>query len=69
VIQPFDEGIFDRRYNDIFEPAITEAGFHSYRVDKDFGVSVPIDQIEKGIKQAAACFVEITTDSQMCGLN
>jgi hypothetical protein len=62
VIQPFDDDKFDRRYKETFEPAITEAGFHSYRVDKDPSVHVPIDDIENGIKQAATCFVEITTD-------
>jgi|SRR5271165_3741046 len=62
VIQPFDEGKFDRLYNEIFKPAIEEAGFHPYRVDEDPSVHIPIDEIENGIKQAAACFVEITTD-------
>ena len=32
VIQPFDGGTFDKRYEDIIAPAIKEAGLESYRV-------------------------------------
>jgi hypothetical protein len=62
VIQPFDRGKFDRRYKDTFKPAIEAAGFEPYRVDEDPSVSIPIEQIEKGIREAAVCFIEITTD-------
>lgn len=47
VIQPFDKDKFDKRYNDIFEPAINKAGYQSYRVDKDNSVTIPIEDIEK----------------------
>lgn len=63
IIQPFDGGIFDKRYNDVFEPAVKEAGFEPYRVDKDPSVKIPIDDIEKGIEDAKMCFAEITTDN------
>lgn len=63
VIQPFDNDKFDRRYNDIFAPAIVNAGLDPYRVDKDLSVRIPIDEIEKGISESAFCFAEITIDN------
>jgi hypothetical protein len=63
VIQPFDRDVFDRRYKDVFKPAIEEAGFEPYRVDEDPGVQIPIEEIERGIREAALCFAEITTDN------
>ena len=63
VIQPFDNDKFDKRFDDIFEPAIIEAGFEAYRIDKDLSVRIPIDEIEKGISESVICFAEITTDN------
>ncbi len=63
VIQPFDNDKFDKRFSDIFEPAINKADLEAYRVDKDPSVRVPIDDIEKGIRESAICLAEITTDN------
>lgn len=63
VIQPFDKDKFDKRYTDVFEPAIRSAGYESYRVDKDNSVIVPIEDIERGIRESAICFAEISTDN------
>jgi len=63
VIQPFDNSTFDKRFIDIFEPAIRKAGFEPYRTDKDLSVRIPIDEIEKGISESTICFAEITTDN------
>ena len=63
VIQPFDSGTFDKRYADIFDPAIRKSGFEPYRIDKDLSVRIPIDEIEKGINDSEICFAEITTDN------
>lgn len=63
VMQPFDKGVFDKRYEDIFAPAIIEAGLEPYRVDRDPGVSIPIDEIQNGIKNSDVCLAEITTDN------
>ena len=68
VIQPFDNDKFDKRFVDIFEPAISKADFQPYRIDKDLSVRVPIDEIEKGISESAICFAEITTDNPNVGL-
>lgn len=61
VIQPFDGGPFDKRYEDILVPAIKAAGMEPYRVDRDPTVSIPIEKIEEGIRQADACLADIST--------
>jgi len=63
VMQPFDGDIYDKRYETVFAPGIKAAGLEPYRVDQDPGVSVPIDDIESGIRNAQLCFAEITTDN------
>jgi len=63
VIQPFDSGKFDKRYEDVYKPAIVDAGLEPYRVDKDPGVNVPIDAIEQGIRDSLVCLADITTDN------
>ena len=64
VIQPFDDGgRYDKRYEDVFEPAIKNADLEPYRVDQDPSVSVPIDDIERGIEHSGVCLVEISTDN------
>jgi hypothetical protein len=63
VIQPFDSGKFDKRYKETFAPAIIEASFEPYRVDEDRGADVLIASIEDGIRSAAVCLADITTDN------
>ncbi|HKG07180.1 MAG TPA: hypothetical protein VKB19_12010 [Pedobacter sp.] len=63
VIQPFDNDKFDRRYKDIFSPAILKTGLNPYRIDQDLSVKIPIEDIEKGITDSSICFAEITTDN------
>jgi hypothetical protein len=63
VIQPFDSGKYDKRFEDVYRPAIIAAGLDAYRVDLDPGVEVPIDAIEEGIRSAAVCLADITTDN------
>ncbi len=63
VMQPFDRGVFDKRYDDVFAPAIQDAGLEPYRVDHDPSVSIPIDEIESGISRSEICLAEITTDN------
>jgi hypothetical protein len=63
VIQPFDSGKFDKRFQDIYKPSIEAAGLEAYRVDRDPGVSVPIESIERGIRQASICLADITADN------
>lgn len=63
VVQPFDKGVFDKRYEDVFQPAIEAAGLEAYRVDRDPQVSVPIETIAEKIRECDICFAEITTDN------
>ena len=63
MMQPFDGGVFDKRYESVFSPAISAAGVEPYRVDRDPSVSIPIQEIESGIRNAEICFADITTDN------
>jgi nucleoside 2-deoxyribosyltransferase len=63
VIQPFDGATYDKRYHDVFGPAIEAADLEPYRVDLDPSASVPIEQIESGIRRADICFAEISSDN------
>jgi hypothetical protein len=63
VIQPFDRGKFDKRFEDTCQPAIEEAGLGAYRVDQDPNVEIPIEAIEEGIRDAVICLADITTDN------
>lgn len=64
VMQPFDNnGPYDQRYESVFEPAIAAASLKPYRVDNDPSVIIPINEIEKGIRNSTICFAEISTDN------
>src|SRR5579862_5039729 len=62
VMQSFDGGPLDDRYEDVFAPAIIDAGLEPYRVDRDPNVTIPIDEIEAGIRNADVCLAEISLD-------
>ena len=63
VIQPFDGGAFDKRYDDILIPAIEAAGLTPYRVDRDPTVSIPIEKIEEEIRRSNICLADISTNN------
>lgn len=63
VIQPFDKGAYDKRYEDVIVPAIIKAGLEDYRIDRDPGTEILIEAIEEGIRESDACIAEITTDN------
>lgn len=63
VMQPFDGDEFDKRFDEIYKPAIEEAGFDPYRVDRDPSASIPITNIETGIRESVACFADISKDN------
>ena len=63
IIQPFDGGKFDKRYQDTFEPAVRAASLNPYRVDHDPATSIPIESIEQGIKSSPIVFADITLDN------
>ncbi len=63
IIQPFDSGKFDQRFDEIFKPALKRAGLEPYRVDQDPGVEIPIKAIEEKIVGADICLADISTDN------
>jgi len=63
VIQPFDGGRFDKRFDDVFAPAIRDAKLEPYRVDRDPKVSILIKEIQSQIESARVCLADITTDN------
>ena len=42
MIQPLDGKQYDKRYEDVFEPAIRDAGLEPYRVDRDLSTLAKI---------------------------
>lgn len=63
VIQPFDDGPFDARYDDVLGPAIRKAGLEPYRVDRDPKASIPIQEIEAQIRSSRICLADISLDN------
>jgi len=63
VAQPFDGGEFDKRYAQVYEPAIVAAGLEPYRVDRDPRASIPVDTMISEIRSCAAFFVDISADN------
>lgn len=63
IIQPFDGDVYDRRHDDTLVPAVKNAGLEPYRVDRDPGVVIPIDEVENGIRNSRVCIAEISTDN------
>lgn len=63
IIQPFDGGRFDKRFRDVIVPAVKKAGLEPYRVDQDPEVTIPIADIEQGIRSSAVCLADITIDN------
>lgn len=62
VIQPFTD-IYNKRFDDLYKPAIEAAGMAAYRVDQDSSATVLVEAIEKNIKRAAVCLADITDDN------
>jgi hypothetical protein len=63
VIQPFDAGPFDKRFDDVCAPAVRAAGLEPYRVDRDPATRIPIDDIESGVRNSQLCLADITIDN------
>jgi hypothetical protein len=52
VIQSFDFGKLDKRFNDVYRPGLEDAGLEAYWVDRNPGVDIPIEDV---IRDAAVC--------------
>lgn len=69
MVQPFDGGKFDKRFDDVFAPAVKDAGLEPYRVDRDAGAGIPIVDIERGIRDAVAVLWILPPTILTCGLS
>lgn len=64
VIQRFDSGgEYDKRYDEIFLPAIQKAGLDPYRVDRDPSSVIPIEDIVSKIRSASMILADISLDN------
>jgi hypothetical protein len=63
VIQPFDNDKFDKRFDDVFSPAIKAADLEPYRVDRDPTANDLLEAIERGMADSAAFLADITLDN------
>ncbi|MBB5508733.1 nucleoside 2-deoxyribosyltransferase [Paraburkholderia atlantica] len=62
AIQPFTD-LYNKRFDDLYKPAIEATGMTAYRVDQDSSATVLVEAIEKNIKRAAVCLADITEDN------
>lgn len=61
VFQKFDKGgPYDKRYDEVILPAITNANLEAYRVDKDNSAPIPIDALHQQIQESIACLADIS---------
>lgn len=63
VMQVFDGGPYDRRYDETFAPAIQKGAATPVRADKILGSKPIIDKIESAIRGATIAFAEISEDN------
>lgn len=63
IFQPFDDGPFDKRYDEVVAPAVMSAGLDPYRVDRDASATIPIDELHEQVQSSAVCLADITTDN------
>lgn len=63
VIQSFDSGKFDRRFNETIRPGIIKGGATPQRADQILGLQPIIQKIENAIQGADICVAEVTTDN------
>ncbi|MEW6202447.1 MAG: hypothetical protein AB1546_10750 [bacterium] len=63
VIQPFDNDVYDKRFDETISPAIKKAGLNPYRVDRDPSSTILFQDIENGINNASVCLADITEDN------
>jgi hypothetical protein len=63
VMQVFDGGPYDRRYEETFAPAIQTGGAVPVRADKILGTKPVIEKIEAALRDATIAFAEISGDN------
>ena len=63
VIQPFCEVKYNKRFVEVYKPAIEKSGLNAYRVDLDANVRIIIDEIEQKIADSRLCLADISLDN------
>jgi nucleoside 2-deoxyribosyltransferase len=63
VIQAFDGGKYDRRYNETIRPALIKANVEPQRADEILGLNPIVEKIERAIEAAAICVAEVSEDN------
>jgi len=63
IIQPFDDGVYDRRYKETIKPALEKAGVIPKRADEILGLNPVIEKIESAIAAAPICVAEVSEDN------
>ena len=63
VIQVFDNGPYDRRYEETFAPAIASGGASAVRADRILGSKPIIEKIEGALREATVAFAEISENN------
>jgi hypothetical protein len=63
VMQVFDGGAYDRRYDETFAPAIRSGGATPVRADKILGTKPVIEKIEAALRGATIAFAEISENN------
>lgn len=63
VIQAFDGGTFDRRYQETIKPALLKANVEPQRADEILGLNPVVEKIETAIESAAICVAEVSIDN------
>ena len=63
MIQPFDDGVYDRRYTETIKPALKKAGVAPKRADEILGLNPVIEKIELAIAAAPICVAEVSEDN------
>lgn len=63
VIQQFDGGRFDKRYQETIRPAVEKAGAVPNRADQILGLQPIIQKIEDAIRDADICIAEVSLDN------
>ncbi|WP_298692969.1 hypothetical protein [uncultured Sphingomonas sp.] len=63
VMQSFDAGPYDRRFEETFAPAIARGGAKAVRADKILGTKPIIEKIETALQAADIAFAEISENN------
>jgi len=63
IFQPFDDGPFDKRFDEVLAPAVRAAKLKPYRVDRDPRATVPIDKLHEKIQSSAVCLADVSRDN------